>query len=55
MNDKALNELLQEKADITARINLIPYDGSSEVKQSRDKKYIYIRKRVGSKINISLC
>ena len=50
MNDKILNELLQEKADITARINLIPYDGSPEIKQSGIKKYIYIRKRVGSKL-----
>ena len=50
MNDKVLNELLQEKADITARINLITYDGSPEVKQSGNKKYIYIRKRVGSKL-----
>ena len=50
MNDKVLNELLQEKADITARINLIPYDGSPEIKQSGNKKYIYIRKRVGSKL-----
>ena len=38
MNDKVLNELLQEKADITARINLITYDGSPEVKQSGNKK-----------------
>ena len=50
MNDKVLNELLQEKADITARINLITYDGSPEIKQNGDKKYIYIRKRVGSKL-----
>ena len=50
MNDKVLNELLQEKADITARINLITYDGSPEIKQSGNKKYIYIRKRVGSKL-----
>ena len=50
MNDKVLNELLQEKADITARINLITYDGSPEVKKSGEKKYIYIRKRVGSKL-----
>ena len=50
MNDKELNSLLQEKADITARINLIPYDGSPEIKQNGDKKYIYIRKRVGSKL-----
>lgn len=50
MIKKELNELLQEKADITARINLIPYDGSPEIKQNGDKKYIYIRKRIGSKL-----
>ena len=50
MNKKELNSLLQEKADITARINLIPYNGSPEIKQNGDKKYIYIRKRVGSKL-----
>ena len=50
MSEKEINSLLQEKADITARINLIPYDGSPEVKQSGDKKYIYIRKRIGSKL-----
>lgn len=50
MNKKELNSLLQEKADITARINLIPYSGSPEIKQNGDKKYIYIRKRVGSKL-----
>lgn len=50
MNKRIISELLQEKADITARINLIPYDGSPEIKQSGNNKYIYIRKRVGSKL-----
>lgn len=49
MNNK-LNDLLQEKADITSRINLIPYDGSPEVKEANGGKYIYIRKRIGSKL-----
>jgi len=47
---KTINDLLQEKADITARMSLIPYDGSPEIKVSNNRKYIYIRKRVGSKI-----
>ena len=34
MNNKQINELLQEKVDITARINLISYDGSPEIKQT---------------------
>ena len=50
MKNKDLNELLQDKAEIMARIKLLPYDGTPEIKQSGNKKYIYIRKRVGSKI-----
>lgn len=38
--------LLQQRAEITARLNLIPYDGSIEIKDRDGKKYIYIRKRV---------
>lgn len=38
--------LLQQRAEITARLNLIPYDGSIEIKDRDEKKYIYIRKRV---------
>lgn len=48
MNDKYLQiqTLLEQKAEINARLNLIPYDGSIEVKDRDGKKYIYIRKRV---------
>lgn len=38
--------LLQQRAEITARLNLIPYDGSIEIKDRDEKKFIYIRKRV---------
>lgn len=38
--------LLQQRAEITARLILIPYDGSIEIKDRDEKKYIYIRKRV---------
>ena len=38
--------LLEQKAEITARLNLIPYDGSIEIKAKNGLKYIYIRKRV---------
>ena len=34
------------EAEITARLNLIPYDGSIEIKDRDGIKYIYIRKRV---------
>ncbi len=42
--------LLQEKAEIQARIKLIPYDGTPEVKESSSGKYLYIRKRIGSRL-----
>lgn len=45
-----IQRLLQEKADYQARINLIPYDGSPEIKENSSGKYIYIRKRVGSRL-----
>ncbi len=38
--------LLEQKAEINARLNLIPYDGSIEIKDREGKKYIYIRKRI---------
>lgn len=41
-----IRESLQLRAEYTARLNLIPYDGSIEIKDRNGKKYIYIRKRV---------
>lgn len=45
-----IQELLHQKADYQARLNLIPYDGTPEIKTQGAKKYLYIRKRVGSRI-----
>ena len=45
-----IQRLLQEKADCQARINLIPYDGSPEVKENSSGRYLYIRKRIGSRL-----
>lgn len=45
-----IQSLLQDKADILARINLIPYDGNPEIKENASGKYLYIRKRVGSRL-----
>lgn len=45
-----IQSLLQDKADIQARINLIPYDGNPEIKETASGKYLYIRKRVGSRL-----
>ena len=45
-----IQSLLQEKADFQTRINLIPYDGTPEVKENASGKYLYIRKRIGSRL-----
>ncbi len=45
-----IQELLQEKADYNARLSLIPYDGTPEVKENKSGKYLYVRKRVGSRL-----
>ena len=45
-----IQSLLQDKADIQARIKLIPYDGNPEVKKNASGKYLYMRKRVGSRL-----
>ena len=44
-----IQELLHQKADIQARLNLLPYDGTPEIKESGESKYLYVRKRVGSR------
>lgn len=45
-----IQKLLQDKADYQARINLIPYDGTPEIKENSSGKYLYIRKRIGSRL-----
>ena len=47
---ETIKSLLQDKADLQARLNLIPYDGSPEVKENSSGKYLYIRKRVNGKL-----
>ncbi len=42
--------LLNEKADCQARLSLIPYSGTPEIKEQNDKRYLYMRKRVGGKL-----
>ena len=42
--------LLQQKAEYQARLNLLPYDGTPEIKEQKGEKYIYVRKRVGSRL-----
>lgn len=45
-----IQELLHQRADYQARLNLLPYDGSPEIKGRDEKKYLYIRKRVAGKL-----
>ena len=49
-NLETIQLLLQDKADFQARLNLIPYDGSTEVKENNSGRYLYIRKRVNGKV-----
>lgn len=45
-----IQELLRTRADLQARLNLMPYDGSPEIKERGDGKYLYVRKRVAGKL-----
>lgn len=44
-----IQALLNEKADLCAKINLSPFDGSIEIKTINNQKYIYVRKREAGK------
>ena len=45
-----IQELLRSRADLHARLNLMPYDGTPEIKERGDGKYLYVRKRVAGKL-----
>ena len=42
--------VLRERADLKARLSLIPYEGTPEIKDVKGQKYLYTRKRVGSRV-----
>lgn len=44
-----IQELLRSRADLNARLNLMPYDGTPEIKERSNEKYLYVRKRVAGK------
>ena len=44
-----VQELLRSRADLHARLNLMPYDGTPEIKERGGGKYLYVRKRVAGK------
>jgi len=45
-----IQELLRRRADLQARLNLMPYDGTPEIKESGNGKYLYVRKRTAGKL-----
>ena len=47
---KNIKNLLQSKAEYQARLNLIPYKGTIEIKKISGRKYLYIRKRENNKL-----
>ena len=50
MNELQIQELLHQRADAYARLNLIAYEGTPEVKEQRGKRYLYVRKRMAGKL-----
>ncbi|SKA63111.1 Fic/DOC family protein [Eubacterium uniforme] len=49
-NIELIRLLINEKAEAEARLHLIPYDGSPEIKENKSGKYLYVRKRVGNRL-----
>ena len=49
-NFEEIQNLLRTKAEYQARLNLIPYEGTVDIKENSEKKYLYIRKRDAGKI-----
>lgn len=47
--NKSLTELLQKRAELSAKLSLIPYEGSIEIKTRNNNKYIYLRKKTLNK------
>src|SRR5574344_22753 len=45
-----IQELLNRRAELQARLNLLPYDGTPEIKTISEKKYLYVRKRELDKV-----
>ena len=43
-------ELLRQRSELESRLRLIPYDGSVEIKEINNSKYLYIRQRSAGKL-----
>lgn len=46
-----IRELLRSRADLQARLALLPYDGTPEIKENASGKYLYVRKREAGKLS----
>ena len=46
----SIQVLLNRRAELQARLNLLPYDGTPEIKTISGKKYLYVRKRELDKV-----
>lgn len=44
-----IEELLRTRADLQARLSLLPYSGTPEIKKRGKNKYLYVRERVAGK------
>lgn len=49
-NLQKLQNLLRKKADLNARLNLLPYEGTPEIKTVENHPYLYIRHRINGKL-----
>ena len=49
-NYNEIEKLLRKRADLNTRLQLMPYDGSPEIKENGDGKYLYVRKRVAGRL-----
>lgn len=45
-----IQELLNRRADLLARLKLLPYDGTPEIKERGDGKFLYVRKREAGRL-----
>lgn len=46
-----IQDILRTRAELRAKLALIPYDGTVEIKSISEKKYIYVRKRVAGRVS----
>ena len=49
-NYPEIQELLEQRADLYAQLKLLAYDCTPEIKENKSGKYLYVRKRVGSRV-----